>query len=698
MYKVFEAVQNGNIDEIRANLPLAGLQDDNGWSPLMHAAKCGQKECVEFLIDEAGLRTTMVHNSMVPGTTALMAAAKYGKADCASLLLVKENSYQDEFGWTALMYAALFNRCEVVSQLVHWEARLVDNNGWSSLMLASLRGHQEVVRQLLCEAGIQSKRRWNAYVSGTTALIIAVIRNEAAIVEVLRSYEIDLRDSDGHTALWHAKNNARDKEGNIIHGGHPDIIKLLTDENITRLSPPVLKLKRACLEDSSSRRNAHDSLAISDFDAEELVRLRSLVKEQASQILELQQCLPAQEGFLEEGPMMTLDDIDVLDSVTILHAAAINGDIKVAQSSIQNARRRDPVKRTALMHAAARGHADIVKLLVTREGRMQDQRGWTALMYAASKCQKECVRLLLLEKDIKANDGMSFLDVLRQTGVDWVDEISNSLNSAAQLPQLPPALAETFTLTGRLGRGISGNVYAAIGPEEKVYAIKAAAYQKTTSIEKEALLDALAILPTLQHKHIISYYTITDDPDDEMVYLVMDHASSSLQADLKTRQRLGGDFTDFEIWNYVEQLADALQYLHSRGLVHQDIKPGNILIADDGSCRLSDMGLSSALAFADDDNATVMSICMSPAIQNGEDPLPEDDVWALGIVLYRLCTGKYPFRSPAAIMTETYPPIEKRDPNLIELISSTLEKQADRRPTARDLHERAVKALHQYDA
>ncbi|TNJ27413.1 Kinase, NEK [Giardia muris] len=701
MHKVFEAVQNGDIDGIRANLPAAGLQDQNGWSPLMHAAKCGQLECVELLMDEAGLRTTMVHNSMVPGTTALMAAAKYGRADCASLLVSKENCCQDKFGWTALMYAALFNHPEVVSQLVQWEARLVDNNGWSSLMLASLWGHREAVQQLLCEAGLQTRKRWKVYVPGTTALIVAAIRNEAAIVELLRSYEIDLRDSDGHTALWHAMNNARDSEGNIVEGGHPEVIKLLTDENIIRLSPPLLKTKRECLEGPFSPQNVddnRDNVALSDSDAAELICLRSLVQEQATQILELQRRLGERDGC-EGDSKASLDDIDVLNTITVLHAAAINGDSKITQLALQDARKGDPVRRTALMHAAARGYADVVRMLVTREARMQDQRGWTALMYAAKRRHKECVRLLILEKDLKAHDGTTFLDVLRQAGVDWIDDISNSINNAAQLPQLPPTLAGKYTLTGRLGRGVYGNVYAAFGPEDdKLYAIKAAGYQKTTPEEKETLLTTLGTLPTLHHKHVLRYYAVADDPNDETVYLVMDHSPGSLQADIKTRQRLGGEYTDFEVWNYLEQLSDALQYLHENGLVHQDIKPGNVLIDDNGACQLSDSGLAGLLAFDDLDDSTFMSIHMSPARQNGEDPTPEDDVWSLGILLYRLCTGKYPFRTPAAIMTESVPPVEKRDPELIELVVAMLEKQGEKRPTAQELHEKAVKAMHQFRA
>ncbi|TNJ26792.1 Ankyrin repeat protein 3 [Giardia muris] len=106
-----------------------------------------------------------------------------------------------------------------------------DNYGWTALMKAAYNGKTDCARLLFSEAGKQTTKEWYGFPSGATALMIAAHENCPDIVELLLPYEQGLKDSEGHTAQWHANNSS--KEGDFTQ-----VRRLLENERTERIPPP----------------------------------------------------------------------------------------------------------------------------------------------------------------------------------------------------------------------------------------------------------------------------------------------------------------------------------------------------------------------------------------------------------------------------------------------------------------------------
>lgn len=229
-------------------------------------------------------------------------------------------------------------------------------------------------------------------------------------------------------------------------------------------------------------------------------------------------------------------------------------------------------------------------------------------------------------------------------------------------------LSARFTLVRRLGAGGHGEVWLAQDRERQGYA--ALKVLSRAVAQDAAVMAALAALiervRQLDHPHILEVAGL--HRDGELAYVASDYAANG---DLGLqRGRPAAEWIAALI-----DIAEALQYAHEQGLVHGDLKTGNVLIASDGRALLSD--------FADLAGSPYNT---SPQRLNGAAPERADDAYGFGALLYELLSGYppfYPQPTRERVLHEAAPPPVPRYPAplaLVELANCCLAKDADARP------------------
>lgn len=157
----------------------------------------------------------------------------------------------------------------------------------------------------------------------------------------------------------------------------------------------------------------------------------------------------------------------------------------------------------------------------------------------------------------------------------------------------------------------------------------------------------IQLLRRLQHKNIIQLVDVLYNEEKQKMYMVMEYCVCGMQEMLDSVPEKR--FPVFQAHGYFCQLLDGLQYLHSQGIVHKDIKPGNLLLTTDGALKISDLGVAEALhPFAEDDTCRTSQgspAFQPPEIANGLDTFSgfKVDIWSAGVTLYNITTSLYPF-------------------------------------------------------
>ena len=206
------------------------------------------------------------------------------------------------------------------------------------------------------------------------------------------------------------------------------------------------------------------------------------------------------------------------------------------------------------------------------------------------------------------------------------------------------------------------------------------------------------LIANLQHPHILPVHDFGEA--ESYTFLVMPLVETGTLAELLR----GEPLPPARIRNVISQVGDALDYAHSRGLIHRDVKPSNILLDERGNCLLTDFGIAKMVegtAHITQSGAIVGTPAyMSPEQGVGQALTPASDIYSLGVVMYEMATGKAPFvaETPMAIVikhiNEPLPPPSKVNPALPPALERVILKALAKDPKARYASaERMVQAV-----
>jgi serine/threonine protein kinase len=255
---------------------------------------------------------------------------------------------------------------------------------------------------------------------------------------------------------------------------------------------------------------------------------------------------------------------------------------------------------------------------------------------------------ILVEQGLVTNAQADELRGLQSSGAGSFDQES-SLNSIA-LPR-PGEILGTFQVLSILGEGGMGAVYKVrgylMGQEgldipAAYYALKVMNTHSPESLERfEREAQALAAVDL--HPNIVRIHAFSKH--GKRPYLVLDWIDGS---SLENLIESGDKWELDRILESAVKVADALDFIHSRGVLHRDLKPGNILIRDfDQEVFVSDFGLAKVLhkeTLTSTEDVLGTPSYMSPEQLAGDEDLgAQADIWAFGVVLYEWVTGRMPF-------------------------------------------------------
>jgi tetratricopeptide (TPR) repeat protein/tRNA A-37 threonylcarbamoyl transferase component Bud32 len=256
--------------------------------------------------------------------------------------------------------------------------------------------------------------------------------------------------------------------------------------------------------------------------------------------------------------------------------------------------------------------------------------------------------------------------------------------------------AGKFRLIREIGRGAMGVVYEAEDTKlKRTVALKFLPRERLHDARaRERFVHEARAASALDHPNICTVYEIDESESGQMYIAMACYRGESLKDKIE-----GGRLGVANILSLAAQVADGLATAHEHGIVHRDVKPANILVADDGRAKIVDFGLAKLtgdVRLTRPGTLLGTVAYMSPEQVNGENVDARTDVWSLGVIIYEMLTGRLPFEGETetsfayAIVHKNIRPLENlprgtpRD--LVEVIERALAKDpAKRFPSGREM-------------
>lgn len=262
-------------------------------------------------------------------------------------------------------------------------------------------------------------------------------------------------------------------------------------------------------------------------------------------------------------------------------------------------------------------------------------------------------------------DGMSSF-IARTTCPNCHSHLSVVSPSSAPA-RLPAQRIGQFELIERLGQGQSAMVWKARDTElGRLVAIKIPRTIEVLEQGAELFLKEAQAIAALDHPNIVRLFDVKRDVDTLVIV-------TELVEGITLQQHLqNGRLPYAETARFCLQLAEALQHAHERGVVHRDIKPGNVLMNSQGELKITDFGLAKRdaadITLTLDGQILGTPAYMSPEQARGQAQLTDcrSDIYSLGVVLYEMLTGSLPFSGSSQLILQMVISGETRAPRRLD--------------------------------
>jgi predicted Ser/Thr protein kinase len=265
-----------------------------------------------------------------------------------------------------------------------------------------------------------------------------------------------------------------------------------------------------------------------------------------------------------------------------------------------------------------------------------------------------------------------------------------SLLLTPEFVQLQQSLAGRFSLERELGRGGMGIVFLARDVRlERPVAIKLLPLVLAEQPDsRERFVREARTAARLSHPNIVPIHAVEER--DDLVYFVMTFVDGET---LGQRVRRAGRLTPSQTTRMVQEVAWALAYAHSRGVVHRDVKPDNILLdKDSGRAMVTDFGIAAVADTAGlSRSGEIVGTAhyMSPEQASGDDVDARTDLYSLGVTAFYALTGKLPFDGPnlpaivSRIVTTEAPRVATLRAGVPVLLADAIDKCLAKTPRGR---------------
>ncbi|HZP18354.1 MAG TPA: serine/threonine-protein kinase, partial [Terriglobales bacterium] len=210
-----------------------------------------------------------------------------------------------------------------------------------------------------------------------------------------------------------------------------------------------------------------------------------------------------------------------------------------------------------------------------------------------------------------------------------------------------------YQIEAEIGRGAMGVVYRARDPKiDRLVAIKTISLAGQEPEEEQAyrerFLQEARAAGRLSHPGIVTIYDAGEDPETHEPYLVMEYIAGKPLSKVMTgaNRKLPVNAALQFAW----EIAEALAYAHSQGVIHRDIKPANILVTEDGHAKIADFGVARLNHALVTQTGQIFGspAYMAPEQLSGGPADARSDLFSLGVIMYSMLTGFRPFQGNSA--------------------------------------------------